>query len=459
MNINNLNSFNEHKIYYDFYTKNNNKLNNIVQNIIKKYIFDYEPEKYYRLNEKNIRTRNIYELSGIIIMLNSIIEKNVYGYCIKTGKKYKCEKMCYSNNNLSKFSYTSYHFNCSNDEFIIVFGWEYFSPMYIYYPKNNLVFNISYRFCDIKRFINESNINYNISHYPINNFISYSFGMIHNAGHHFWQEIYGLMLLFEYDLINNIDEFIVYKYDYLNMSEILKNKYNKKITYINSDKIQHNITVNLSKHYINNSSIDLFKNIYHLKENSQNNQINIVFDIRTNDRIWLNQLQIIVNIMNVVKNTYINYDVNFFISGFYNYENDQNTNGIYNSKKEVIKQNKLFNIIKSCVSFPIYSLINLNLSQLIKFCQKVDMCIANAGSGISFFYQTIFNKHSICITLNKKTYDFNLQRYAFENFICNNVFLQSKYIIDKNNNFYVKPGYLLPLVIEKLNNLIINKQT
>jgi hypothetical protein len=342
---------------------------------------------------------------------------------------------------------------------VILFAWEYFTPLYIYYPKDNLIFNISYRYSNIQQAIYDSNINYTIPHYPIDNFISYSFGMMHNAGHHFWQEIHGLMLLFEYNLIDNIDEFIIYKYDYLNMSEILQNKYNKKITFFTSDTEQHNITVNLSKHYISNSSVDLFKHIYELKNNNHNNQINIVFDIRTNDRIWLNQIPIITHIMSTVKNTYTNYDVNFFVSGFYNYKHNPNSNNIYNSGKEIITQNSIFNIIKKSVSFPIYSLINFNLSQLVKICQKIDLCIGNAGSGISFFYQTIFNKDSICITSNKKTYHFDLQRYAFENYISNSSFLQSKYIIDKNDNFYVKPGHLLPLVIEKINNLILNKQT
>ena len=103
MYINNLNLFDEHQTYYNLYTENNNQLNYIIQNITQKYSFSYDPQKYYRLNDKNMGTRNIYELSGIIIMLNAIIEKSFYGFCIKTGKKYKCEKMHCCNNNLSKF--------------------------------------------------------------------------------------------------------------------------------------------------------------------------------------------------------------------------------------------------------------------------------------------------------------------------------------------------------------------
>jgi hypothetical protein len=457
MYINNLNSFDEHQKYYDFYTENNNQLNDIIQNITQKYSFSYNPKKYYRLNDKNMGTRNIYELSGIIIMLNAIIEKTFYGFCIKTGKKYKCEKMHCCNNNLSKFGYTTYHFNCSEDEFVILFGWEYFSPILIHYPKDSIIFNISYRYSDIRQVISNSNINYSISYYPKDNFISYSIGLMPNPGHHFWQEVFGLMLLIEYNLIDNIDEFIIYKYDYLNIADVLQNKFNKKITHMNTDTQNYGLTVNLSKHFISNSLIDTFKNIYELKDNRQKNEINILFDIRTNDRRWLNQIPIIVNIINSVKNTYQTYTVNFFISGFYCYEKSQ-ANSIYNSNKEVREQLHIFNTIQKCISFPIYNLINSKLSKIIRICQKIDLCIANTGSGLSFFYQTIFNNDTICLTLKKNVRDFDKQRYAFENCISNCVFIEPKYITDFNGNFIVKQGCLLPLVISKLNNTIQGKQ-
>lgn len=459
MKIYNIDSFEVYKKYYNFYTENNSKLNNIIQNIIQKYTFVYDPEKYYRLNEKNMVTRNIYELSGITIMLNAIIEKNMYGYCIKTGNKYKCEKMHCCNSGLTKYMSYTYHFNCSGDEFIIMFSWEYFSPILICYTKTSEIYNISYRYSDITQFINLlKNINYNITYYPTDNYVSYVVGIMHNAGHYFWNEICGLMILIENNLVSNIDEFIIYNFDYLNIGNMLKSKFNKKITYLASEN-NNRLTLNLSKHYITNSLIETFKNNYELKNNNNINEINIIFDIRTNDRIWLNQIPIIINIMNWIKNTYHNYSVNFFIGGFYNYEQNNTQNTIYNSKKEISQQTKIFNIIKNFVSFPIYSLINLNLSQIIKICQRIDLCICNSGSGIGFFYQTIFNKDTICFTLNKKTYDFDLQRYAFENYVSNSIFLESKYIIDsKEGNFNIKPQHLLPLVINKLNNIIKNKQ-
>jgi len=85
--LNNLDKYEDHLNYYELYSKNNNRLNEIIQKIIKTYNFDYDPAKYYRHNIDSVITRNHYEIGGIIIMLNAIIDKTFYGYCIKTGVK------------------------------------------------------------------------------------------------------------------------------------------------------------------------------------------------------------------------------------------------------------------------------------------------------------------------------------------------------------------------------------
>jgi hypothetical protein len=457
-NLYNIDSFEEHKNYYELYTKNNTKLDYIIHNnIIQKYNFEFNPAKYYRLNAKNIITRNIYELSGIIIMLNAIIEKTLYGFCIKTGNKYKCEKMHCSNILGSKFDFYTYHFNCSLNEFIIMFSWEYFSPIFIYYPKSQDIYNINYRFSDIKEYIDNffTNINYNISYYPRDNYLSYAIGLMNNPGHYFWQEIFGLSLLIENNLIDNVDEFLIYKFDYINIGNILKTKFNKSVVYLNSSN-NHYLAVNLSKHYIANSQIDTLKNIYdlnYIKNNS--NELNILFDIRTSDRIWLNQIPIILNTMNCIKQTFNEYSVNFYISGFYKYEKN-NENLLYNNNTEINLQNKIFNILQSKVSFPINSVINLNLSEIIHFLQKIDLCIANVGSGVSFFFQTIFNKNMIALTTKKNSFDFNIQRYAFENKINKTIFIHHSYITDIKTNFILKTGFFADFVLRSIREKITN---
>ena len=66
--------YKEHSEYYNLYLNNNEILNNIINTNIQKYNFEYNAEKYYQ-QSYDLNTRNIYENSGIIIMLNSIIQK------------------------------------------------------------------------------------------------------------------------------------------------------------------------------------------------------------------------------------------------------------------------------------------------------------------------------------------------------------------------------------------------
>ena len=460
----NLDKYEDHLNYYELYTKNNVRLNGIIQKIIKTYKFDYNPKKYYRYNIDGIITRNIYELSGIIIMLNSIIEKTFYGYCIKTNIKYACEKMYCSNNIHTKYMQYAYHFNCSGDEFIIMFCWEYFSPLLIYYPKTNNVYNISFRYSNILDFINNekyllNHIDYTITYYPKYNNTSYIIGIMPNPGHYFWQEVHGLMLLIEYDLLDNIDEFIIYNYDYLNIANILKIKFNKNIKYVTSDKEIHNLSVNISKHYITNSSVETFKNIYGLTNINNihvTKEINILFDIRSNNRIWLNQIPIIINIMNGIKNKYSNYNINFYISGFYNYKKKFGST-VYNETKEINSQNNIFNTIQSKIRFLIFNLINMNLSEIIQISQKIDLCITNLGSGVGFFNQTIFNKPTIGFTNAKNSVIFDSQRYAFENKINKCTCIHPSCITDKNNDFILKPGVLFNSVISKIDEILLSK--
>ena len=388
-------------------------------------------------------------------MLNAIIEKTFYGFCIKTGIKYACEKMYCSNNQSSKYANYTYHFNSSKDEFIIMFGWEYFSPMLIYYPKTNNVYNISYRYSDVSiSFL--KNINYNITYYPKHNYTSYIIGLMGNSGHYFWQEVHGLMILIEYELLDNIDEFIIYKYDYLNIAYILKNKFNKKIKYIESENEIHALTVNITKHYITNSSIELFKNIYDLNSiNVKSNNINIMFDIRSNSRVWLNQIPIIINIMNVVNNKYNKYNIKFYISGFYKYDKIMSYTD-YNNKKEIKDQNKIFNTIQSNVKFKIVNLINMNLCKILQISKNIDLCITNLGSGIGFFYSTVFNKHTIGFTNKKNAVPFDSQRYAFENKLKNYININPGSISDIKGDFILQKGVLLKSVIHKINRILLN---
>lgn len=460
MEIVNLN-YTEHNNYYSLYLNNNESLNNIINTNIQNYNFEYNPEKYYQQND-DLTTRNIYENSGITIMLNSIIQGNIYGYCIIKKRKYLCEKMYFCNATNSKYEFYTHHYNCkSKDCFIIYFLWEYYSPICIYYPNRNEIYNISYRYNDINNFVN-SNIKNSIKLTNfVNvkpNYISYVIGIMSNAGHYFWNEILGLMFIVENNLLDNINEFLIYKYDYLNIGDILKNKYNKNVIYLSNDN-NHNATCNVTKHFVNTSLINTFNTFYGLNDNMCNNskEINILFDIRSNSRVWLNQKPMILNIIHRLKEKYTDYKINFYISGFYKYEHNELSNN-YLYDEEIQKQNELFNFVQNNLDFKIFNLINMNLSEIMKMSENMDLFISNIGSGISFFYGLIFNKPVVAFTNKKCSVPFNFQRYSVEHRVSNTLFIHPSNIIqDKNENFYIKVGILLNKVIETIDKIIIGK--
>ena len=113
---------------------------------------------------------------------------------------------------------------------------------------------------------------------------------------------------------------------------------------------------------------------------------------------------------------------------------------------------------RSKLSFPIINLINVNLSEIINILPNIDLCIANVGSGVSFFYSLIFNKPIICFTNKKKSAEFNLQRYAFENNLNKNFYIHPTYITDIKNNIMLKYGVLYNLVVDRITEIINNKK-
>jgi hypothetical protein len=453
--------YKEHSEYYNLYLNNNEILNNIINTNIQKYNFEYNAEKYYQ-QSYDLNTRNIYENSGIIIMLNSIIQKNIYGYCFITKQKYLCEKIYFCDYHTTKYDWYEYHFNCNNRyHFIIRFSWEYFSPIYIHYPNGSITYNISYRYSNIDGYVNNK-INSKLLHNVVNvkpNYISYVIGIMYNAGHYFWNEIMGLMFIIENNLLDNIDEFLIYKYDYLNIGEVLKNKYNKNVIYINDDN-NHNASCNITKHFINNYLIDSFKKFYEINETVSNNsdEINILFDIRTCSRVWLNQTQDISYIISEINKKYNNYKINFYISGFYKHEHNEFAT-YYSYDENIQKQNELFNSIQNNLDFKIFNLVNLNLSELLKISEKFDLIISNIGSGISFIHSFIFNKPVLGLTNNESIIPFHSQKISFDHKFSNTVFIEpSDILYESYGNFEPNIStifYKVTLIVDKI---IINKK-
>ena len=86
----------------------------------------------------------------------------------------------------------------------------------------------------------------------------------------------------------------------------------------------------------------------------------------------------------------------------------------------------------------------------MKVLPTIDLCIANAGSGTSFFAQTTLNIPTIAFTINKFNAGFDSQRYAFENNISNCTFIDTAHITDVEDNFILNEEILINMIMLKL---------
>ena len=463
------NNFNKIDNYFNLYLNDNEVLNNIIINNIKDYNFCFDYNYHYRLSYNDITTRILGEKYSLIFMLSAIIEKQIYGYCIKHNTKHICDKVVPIKYWPDwPFTILCYYFNStSDDKFIIVFSWEYFNPQFIYYPNTNEIYNISYRYSNlinlsvnIHDVINILNNNKMYIEKPINSSkIQYCLGITPNVGHYFWNELCGLLHVIDLNLINNIDEFLIEENDYLNFAEILKTKFNKKIIYRKTQNNQNDIKnendiIIVSKKFINKSIIKLFKQLYDIHDIINNSELNIMFDIRTNSRICINQEELIINIISVIEKYQNNNNIkiNFYICGWYKFNNNNNNNNI-----NIQLQQTMFNIIQSNFNFKINNLINYDLIDLIKISNNIDIMISNVGSGASFFYSVIYDKMNIAYTNNNNRIGFNDQNVGLN--ILNCKYIDSKYITDcqNNTNFKVDINYVTEICKQEILYIIHNK--
>ena len=62
------------------------------------------------------------------------------------------------------------------------------------------------------------------------------------------------------------------------------------------------------------------------------------------------------------------------------------------------------------------------------------------GSGVSFYYSTVFNKPAIGFTCVKHSGEFNKNRHGFQNKINKILCLSPSYIKDIGDNFILQPN-------------------
>ena len=430
---------------------------------MKEYNFKINMEDSFKLDKNNIFRRIYQENHTLSFTLNSLIKKNITGYCFLNKTKHLCDEVLYNPEYKYNWDIISlyYVFNSNNkNKFIICFSWEYFSPLFIYYPNLKKTIHLSYRYNKIDSMnfhidaINKNKLLKSKVNFSEDNKIKYIFGIIPNIGHHFWNEIFGLLFIIDNNLIDNIDEIIIGKYDFLSFSKILENRFNKKISF-SDNTLYNNKLIISTKKYINKNSVKLFKNIFDIEDYKyiNNFELNILFDIRTNLRVCLNQIELCVKVIKNLINSYEKIKFNFYIAGWYTDCNNHNNSNI-------ILQNNIFNKIQSLVDVKINNLIGYNLLELIKLSSKMNLLISNSGSGIGLFSAIINSNIHIHFTNNLQHDDFYNQNIALNIIESNNIYVQKQFITDSTeSNFYIDVDQVIFLANSEINKLLVKNSS
>jgi hypothetical protein len=438
-------TFNEIETYFNNYM--NDFIKTIINNNINEYHFKFNNN--IRGRPKNTSIRTYGEKYNIAFFANNIINKKIQGYCIQSNKMYDCDIAFYGRTFFLTYNSMYYLFNSTDfkNKFLIAVTWEYFNPLYIFYPSQNIIYNISIRYNTplFARFLTrELNLvnSFTRAIKNNNNITYYAIGVIQNIGHYFWNEIGGILFIIDNNLIDYIDNFHIYKFDFLNFGDILKNKFNKNITY---DETIIGKNMLLSKKFLNKSLITLFKKLYDISENNnKDDKIHILFDIRTNSRICMNQSELIIVSINYIIDNYKDKEFEFYISGWYE-TNDNHIN----------IQNDIFNNIQESFNFKINNLIGYKLIDIIKILNNIDLVISNTGSGSGFFYSIIYNKYHITFTHNK-FHDEYFEQNSILNIDKNNIdIVDKKYITDNTppHNFIIDINHVCELIKKRINML------
>jgi hypothetical protein len=466
-----------------------------------------EPNEIYKLILKNNRDKNIsnvlmtekeytnrniindcrfyIENYNYIFSLNIILNKKCYINCFLSNEK--CElffsETINDTNYFDKCYNRVYYFkNCINNSYFMIFtAWEFNIPYFVYYNDTNILYNICVDETSINHinhistlvnnYIKNTKIN-KINHLKLLNYYDsfyYGIGHISNAGHYFWQELFGLCFLIENNLINKLKHIVIGPYDYLGFKDLLKEKY-ENLNIINGNNFEYSncIMTTLNCTYISNTYVEVFKKIY-FEHNKPiiyelNNKIDvkvITFIIRNGlSRNVKNNFEIIYETIIYFIKKYNKLNFIFYITGwfFYNIDDNLNTNLENNNICDI--QNLFINNIidKIHITYPqsdIRNMIGVNINKILNLFSITDFLYDETGSS-SMFATPIFNYKSIWST-SIPVYDDFLNQNTFLN-IKNKIIPIPKIYINmmNDNKSYIinKIGYLDILnSIEHFNNV------
>ena len=347
----------------------------------------------------------------------SIVETGyIYCLCPFTGKILRSNQSFY---NISIVPLFWYRF-VSKEVFYLLVGESYGNKRAIYIPKLELI--ITFDSWSIKKdnyfhAINQLKINFVRYWRDVQSYLENSkkdvacvLGIHNNIGHYLWNELTGIDYLAENEILDQINSFIVLPHEFFNFNCIFPEIPERKIIKIDQkDSIFQIILANnycavfIGEVFIREKLVNricsaairqclptLFSEVSKAKKHFPL----IWIGIRTHHRVWVSQVDGIVNILKTLALTYPNLGVIF--DGWFRFERDD-PEAISMIEKELVLVESI--IAQLPANLKTYSLIGSPTYEKVVWAQAIDLYICPAGS-TNLFVTWIANKVGVIHTNN-----------------------------------------------------------
>jgi hypothetical protein len=276
-------------------------------------------------------------------------------------------------------------------------------------------------------------------------------GFYPNLGHYLWNDITGIQYLYDNDILNKVDKFLLGSHSYLKIGDIFPEIPKEKLLpVVNTFTL---LQIILDNNYfaarITDFSVkeQLARRIYDASlkkcspaflqevENSKQHFPLLCFQIRSHCRVWLSQVEGIANIIKSLYPDFPNLGV-VFEGWSYSEKEDidvEHTDYAYNAEQMIENEKGIVEKIIALLppGIKTYSAIGSMTYETIVWDRAMDMFIAPGGSGLTFI-SWIANKPGVVHGNSRACHGEMRELWVTtrENFV-EPVFMSLDYIIDE----------------------------
>ena len=463
----------------DFFNFIKNELPDNIKNIIDNYINEglqiYNGNHY---NYPNFQKYNgwdnlvKYWNFSIYLMCHLLYFKNIRIKCFLTGNiinSNSSDILYIYHDPLITYYFPYYLFSDGINTCVLVYGGPYYLPMFIYYIEKQECYDLLYGnnfgciySCNesykliielfLKRY-NEKQQNLLLSKLDNNpGKISMIFANNFQSGHYIWNEVSGVELLIKTDLIKNIDNLLLSRFDICNVHELIKEKNpNCKIINIKDyDKIEGINFYGAISGYFMTSEAQKYL-FYSIKNPIKfNKKIVIMIVIKADRRLLIDMDSIYIQLINkLVENNILNpNELLILFDGLY--KDDNIGTNYYDAFKEkyITVINNICNNIHKDIEYK--SLIGLKFNEILSYYNNINYWIGQGGSCIEVLIQS--NINGLIITPDYSMYGLNQQICYIQNRRKHSLIIGESVDINYKINF----NELYNIVVEDIKKIIID---